>query len=354
MLRTLRFRVKDKHKSLLSRMAIEINQVWNYCNSLQIEKFKREGKFLSKFDFNPFIKGAGAEFNLIGYGNILCTAYRFAEKRKAANKVKLRVRKSFGPKRSLGWIPFVERQVQDFIQNKVKIWGGRKISIWDSHDLKDYDLRSGCFVEDAKGDWYLCITVKIKPNENHEGAEAIGIDLGLKNIATCSDGTRLQHGRWYRTAQSAIGRAQRARKKKRVRNLHRKVKNQRRDTLHKFSRSIVNRAKAVFIGDVKPLTIGKTRLAKSVYDSGWGILKNQLLYKGQQASILVREVSERFSSQTCSRCWVVPRSSPKGRAGLGIREWKCSNCGAVHDRDVNAAQNILEVGHGLLAGGSTL
>jgi putative transposase len=88
----------------------------------------------------------------------------------------------------------------------------------------------------------------------------------------------------------------------------------------------------------------KTKLAKSVNDAAWSSFRNMLRYKAITHGATVEEVNESFSSQTCSSCGSLPDSRPKGIAGLGIREWVCSDCGTVHDRDVNAALNILRSG----------
>ena len=81
------------------------------------------------------------------------------------------------------------------------------------------------------------------------------------------------------------------------------------------------------------------------------MLKTMLEYKGAHAGIVVREVNESFSTQVCSCCGVISASSPKGRAGLRIREWTCVACGSTHDRDINAARNILGRGRAPLAVG---
>jgi transposase len=81
------------------------------------------------------------------------------------------------------------------------------------------------------------------------------------------------------------------------------------------------------------------------------MLKTMLEYKSHQAGVVFEVVNESYTTQTCSCCGAIPASSPKGRAGLGIREWVCSDCGAAHDRDVNAAKNILAAGHRRLAEG---
>jgi putative transposase len=93
------------------------------------------------------------------------------------------------------------------------------------------------------------------------------------------------------------------------------------------------------VGDVSSLKLVGTRMAKSVLDSGWGLLKNFLEYKSQQAARTFEVVSERNTSVTCSICGAL--SGPRGVNGLIVRSWVCSDCGELHDRDVNAARNIL-------------
>ena len=108
---------------------------------------------------------------------------------------------------------------------------------------------------------------------------------------------------------------------------------------------------AIFIGDVSSKKLAKTKMAKSVLDAGWGILKTQLKYKAIARSVVFEEVNEKYTTQICSGCGEISGNSPKGRAGLGIREWICCECGAIHDRDINAAKNILALGHERLAVG---
>ena len=106
-----------------------------------------------------------------------------------------------------------------------------------------------------------------------------------------------------------------------------------------------------FDGDVASAKLVKTKMAKSTLDAGWSMFKTMLEYKSHQAGIVFEVVSENYTTQTCSCCGTIPASSPKGRAGLRIREWVCSTCATVHDRDVNAAKNILAAGHRRLAAG---
>jgi IS605 OrfB family transposase len=179
---------------------------------------------------------------------------------------------------------------------------------------------------------------------------AIGVDLGLKTCATASSGQKIE-GRFYRKLEAQLGVAQRAHKKQRVKVIHSKIANQRKDMLHKYSTALVKGNAAIFVGDVSSAKLVKTAMAKSTLDAGWSMLKTMLEYKSHQAGVVFEVVNESYTTQTCSCCGAIPASSPKGRAGLGIREWVCSDCGSAHDRDVNAAKNILAAGLRRLAEG---
>ena len=104
----------------------------------------------------------------------------------------------------------------------------------------------------------------------------------------------------------------------------------------------IDNYQTIVIGDVSSLKLVKTRMAKSVLDSGWGLLKAQLQWKGQQAGRTVSIVSEMNTSRTCSSCGSL--TGPQGVNGLRVRSWMCSECGEILDRDVNAARNILAAG----------
>ena len=101
------------------------------------------------------------------------------------------------------------------------------------------------------------------------GTGEIGIDLGLKTTATCSDGKKLARKSFYRNSESKLGKAQRANKKRQVKNIHAKIKNQRNDAMHKLSTGLVRNNGLIVIGNVSSSALAKTKMAKSVLDAGW-------------------------------------------------------------------------------------
>lgn len=136
--------------------------------------------------------------------------------------------------------------------------------------------------------------------------------------------------------------AQRRGHKRQAKRINRKVADCRKDALHKFSTALVRDAGAIYIGDVSSVKLAKTSMAKSVQDSGWGMLKTMLQYKGDHAGRIVEIVNERFTTRACADCGSL--CGPSGRTGLVVRGWTCVDCGVTQDRDINAARNILARG----------
>jgi putative transposase len=361
--RVLRLRVKDKHAAWLCGLAREVNTVFNYCNELSVKVFERERRFLSGFDFWPFLKGVtrGECALHLPVQAVQEIAEEYARRRRQHQKIRLAWRKSGGARRSLGWIPFKVRTIR--YRGGQIYFAGRWLSLWDSYGLGNFELRAGNFSEDSRGRWYLNVCV---PSVQRVGGErskpsvasildrsvpSLGIDLGLKTFAAFTDKAipPIEAERFYRDLEPALAIAQRAGHRNRARAIHAKIANRRKDFLHKLSTRLVKANGAIVVGNVNASALAKTRLAKSVLDAGWSAFRTMLQYKCADAGVWFDEVDEAFSTQTCSVC--DSRAGPKGRKDLGIRGWQCTVCGAIHDRNVNAAHIILAAGHRRLAEG---
>ncbi|KWO43135.1 transposase [Burkholderia sp. MSMB1459WGS] len=113
----------------------------------------------------------------------------------------------------------------------------------------------------------------------------------------------------------------------------------------KLALDLVRRFDYIAVGNVSAKKLAKTRMAKSVYDASWSSFRNKLRYKAIAHGVTFEEVDESGSTQSCSSCGSKDSTTrPKGIAGLRIREWVCGGCGVLHDRDTNAALNILRCG----------
>lgn len=349
-MKTLKLRIKDKHSKILEQLASEVNFVWNYVNDLSFKHLKRKGEFLSAYDIAKYTKGTSRLCGLHSQ-TIQAVTEELVIRRKQFKKTKLRWRVSHkkSARRSLGWIPFKKVAIK-YANGHIQ-YGKHQFKIWDSYGLSNYSIKTGSFVEDARGRWYVCLVVNSPEIEKSTATNLIGIDLGLKDIATCSDGTIISNPKFYRQYEQKLGIAQRAKNRKRVRALHAKIANCRKDHLHKASTMLIKKNALIVVGDLSAKKLVKTKVAKSVLDTGFSAFKTMLKYKCENAGVWFEEVNESFTTQMCSCCGEVTVSSPKGRADLRIRVWECENCSSVLDRDLNSAKNILALGHKRLAGG---
>ena len=361
-MKTLKLRIRDKHTAQLNKLSGSVNFVWNYVNDLSYKHLQKTGKFFSAYDLNEYTKGSG---ELLGLHSQTIQAINetHAKNRKQFKKAKLswRTNNPKSKRKSLGWLPFKQSAIKHIATHQTGKKGlkstlqlslakGQKliIDLWDSYNLSLYQINTLEVVQDSRNRWYACITVKEYPKTTC-GTGSVGIDLGLKDSATASNGDKLQIKQTLKYAKD-LATAQRAKNKQRVKAIHAKIKNTRQDLIHKFTTQLVKNNALIVVGDVKTTQFNskKGKLAKSVYDAGWFELKRQLTYKCENAGCRFEIVNEKYTTQTCSCCGDTS-SSLSGRAGLRIREWTCAKCGTRHDRDINASQNILAVGLDRLA-----
>jgi IS605 OrfB family transposase len=338
--KTFSFRVKDAtSRKELVRLGNTVNTVWNYCNEISWRSADRGPKWVTKKQLRALTAGAGREPSLPSQV-VQEVIDEFLVKRRATGRPRLRWRKSYGARRSLGWVPFTNQDIA--IEGSVVLLRGKKFRLWKHREL-DGRIKSGSSSQDARGRWYcnlVCEVERLAAPVNR--AKVVGIDLGLKTAAVAHNAPDLEQSRFYRDLEGKLAEAQRRGRKRLVRTIHAKIANRRRDALHKYSRAIVDDAGAVFVGNVSSSWQTQSGNGKAVLDVSWASLRNMLRYKCDHAGVVFAEVDESYTTQTCSACLSV--CGPKGREGLGTRQWVCSECGTDHDRDRNAAVNIARLG----------
>lgn len=337
MILTYRYRVKDKTSAKhLRRMAGAVNFAWNHCCAIQREAQRRQARWPSRFDLVRLMTGASAELG-VHSDTLGAIARQFADSRRAARHCPIWRSRKRG---TLGWVPFnAPRAFRiDEVTGSVVVLG-RKYRLWFSRSIPTTaKIKTACFAEDSRGRWYFNVQIEVAEAFTKTGA-TVAIDLGLKDLATLSDGRKINTPAFYRMHEARLGLAQKRGQKLRAAALHAKVKNCRKHFLHEHSTRIVREHARVIVGDLNAAGLAQTRMAKSVLDAGWSTFRTMLQYKCLGAGAAFEIVSERLSTQTCSECGAL--GGPKGIAGLGMRQWSCEHCGASHDRDVNAARNLL-------------
>ena len=240
----------------------------------------------------------------------------------------------------------------DFDGNTIKLpkLGRLKAKV---HRIFDGIIKNATVSCTPSGKYFVSICVDSVISEFHPAPGIVGLDLGIKDLCTCSDGTKFNSPDLTKL-QSRLKRQQRSlskrtkgsnnHKKQKVRlaRLHEKITNIRKDSLHKLSRSLVDENQVIVTEslNVKGM-LRNHHLARSISDESWNELSRQLEYKSRWYGRKYIKIDTFYaSSQTCSNCG----HKEQKVKNLALRSWICPKCSAVHDRDVNAAVNILKEG----------
>ncbi|MFI6518583.1 RNA-guided endonuclease InsQ/TnpB family protein [Spirillospora sp. NPDC050679] len=216
-------------------------------------------------------------------------------------------------------------------------------------------------VKDASGRYFASFVIEVGDAPLPTGGREVGIDLGLTHFAVLSDGTKVRNPRWLRRrerklerAQQALSRAQkgsgnREKALHRVARAHARAADARREFHHQLSAWLVRDNQAVYVESLNVHGLARTPQARGVHDAGWAAFVRMLEYKAAHHGRTFAKVARNFpSSQICSTCG--HRDGPKP---LHIRAWACAECGTRHDRDHNAALNVLHEGRRVVAAGRT-
>ena len=221
--------------------------------------------------------------------------------------------------------------------------------------------KSATFKRDACGHWYVSIIAEFELDDRppviiSAETDVVGVDVGLKAFLATSEGKEIEAPKFFRRAERKLRRAQRslsrrvkgskrrAKAKLSVAKAHSRIRHQRADFIHRTTINLVRENPAISIEDLNVRGLARTKLSKSVLDAGWGMFFQQLEYKTRWNGRHLVKIDRFFpSSKLCSVCGYKNESLQ-----LGDREWDCPDCGAHHQRDINAARNIRAEGYRIL------
>lgn len=248
-----------------------------------------------------------------------------------------------------------------------KVWLAKTkepLAIQWSRPLPEKAEPSRCTVRlSPSGEWHISFLCDVEIQKLPVIDKHVGLDMGITALVTTSYGEKIlsaksakQHAMKLAHAQKELARKQQGSKNRqkakiRVARIHRKISDIRNDQLHKLSTRLVRENQSIAIEDLAVRNMLKNHcLAGSVADLGWHRFKSMLEYKCNWYGRELRVIDRWFpSSKTCHKCGHVVAKQP-----LNVRQWDCPQCGVSHDRDVNAAINILAVGTTVNACGGTV
>jgi putative transposase len=228
--------------------------------------------------------------------------------------------------------------------------------VWSFNEVNLADLNPTMVIvtRDPDGRWFVTFAAETAdPDPEPLTGRAVGIDLGIKDFAVTSDGERIANPRHLerkarnlaryqrRMARCQKGSANRRKAKAKIARAHRKIRNARADFLHKTTTKIIRDNDLVAVEDLAVANMAKNRrLAKPISDAAWGEFRRMLEYKAERAGRTLAVIDRWYpSSKTCSNCGYL-----LDRLDLSTRAWRCPTCRTRHDRDLNAAKNILAAG----------
>ena len=203
----------------------------------------------------------------------------------------------------------------------------------------------------ATGKWFVTIVCQVEAELLPESVEAVGIDVGLKQFATLSNGEQIANPRFFRTEEKALaqvnrrlarapkGTPRRRKVRKAVAHVHERIRNRRHNFAHQWTRKLVNRFGLIAVEDLSVKDMVRNRcLSKSISDAAWSKFRQSLSYKAEEAGRILVAVNPVYTSQDCSAC------GHRLKKALSMRRHVCPCCGLDMDRDENAARNILRLG----------
>ena len=292
-------------------------------------------------EFQNLLAGHGEKLDISSHTiqGILSQAYRVWSRcfKKAGGKPHLK-----GVRNKLNSVPFPD-PIRAPIGNHITLRSMGKLR-FHKQSIPIGNIKCGRIVKRSSG-WYLCLFIDADREKINRIADGqIGIDPGFKNLLTLSTGEVISHPRELEKTEQRIAQAQRGHNKQLAARLQEHRANQVKDRNHKLSLRLVRENKLIAFSKDNIKGVAH-RFGKSVSSSAHYQFRSMLKYKSRAGDTEYVEPESKFSTMTCCDCGSL--TGPTGLAGLKVRQWVCSECGSVHDRDQNSACNALIAGAGI-------
>ena len=331
---TIKLRLNKKQEATLNTWLWNLTGVWNWAIK-KIEHNAQDKIYFSAFDFVNLLADHGKKLGIPSHTiqGVLSQAYTAWSRcfKKIGGKPKLK-----GQRNKLNSVIFPDK-IHLPQENHISIPGIGNIR-YHKQELPKGNIKCGRIIKRASG-WYLCLFIDAERSAIiRTGYGKIGIDPGFKTLLTLSTGEKIEHPRELEATGKRLAQAQRGHDKHLAARLSERRSNRVKDRNHKLSLRLVKENILIAFSADNHKGIAR-KFGKSVSSSGHYQLQKMLSYKSSFCGTQYREIDSRNSTKTCSSCGSL--SGPQGWGGLSVRQWVCSACGAVLDRDVNAAINTL-------------
>ena len=335
----LKLRLNTKQDAILTGWLWNLTGVWNWAVK-KIELDAKDKIFHSPKDFQNLLAGHSEKMEIPSHTlqGMLSQAHLAWTRcfKKNAKKPRLK-----GMRNKLNSVPFPD-PLRAPKGNHIAVPGLGSVR-FHRQEIPAGKIKCARIIRRASG-WYLCLFIAADREPIiHTTHGQIGIDPGFKSLLTTSDGEIIEHPRELEAGAQRLAQAQRGNDRKLAARLQERIANRRKDRNHKLSHRLVAENDLIaFSADNHKGVANK--FGKSVSSSSHYQLRHMFAYKSRAGGAQYIEVESKFSTKTCSNCGSL--SGPTGWAGLSVRQWRCTDCGSLHDRDVNAARNTLNVALG--------
>ena len=330
----VKLRLNKKQDAILTGWLWNLTGLWNWAVR-KIELDAKDKVFHGAKDFQNLLANHSEQMEIPSHAvqGILSQAHLSWTRccQKIAKKPRLK-----GQRNKLNSIPFPD-PFRLPMGNRIRVPGLGEVR-FHKQDIPEGRIKCGRIVKRASG-WYLCLFIATERHAMvHTAHGQIAIDPGFKSLLTTSDGEIIEHPRELEAGALRLAQAQRGSDKTLASRLQERIANRRKDRNHKLSLQLVQENDWIaFSADNHKGVANK--FGKSVSSSSHYQLRQMLSYKSRAGDTKYVEVDSKFSTKTCSDCGSL--SGPSGWAGLSVRQWRCAECGTLHDRDTNAARNTL-------------